>query len=113
MVRGLSLAGTTSLVMGAMIVFFKAAVMIQQVGSPWLVLAARTVAGLLSLAGALTYAELGAMLPRAGGEYVFLRAAYGDLIGFLNGWMSFVVMASGNAALGVGCVSFLPDLVTP
>jgi APA family basic amino acid/polyamine antiporter len=114
LVRGLSLTSTTSLVMGAMIgtgVFFKAAVMVQQVGSPLLVLAAWAVAGVLSLAGALIYAELGAMLPHAGGEYVFLRTAYGPGVAFLDGWMRFVVVAAGNAALGVGCVSFLSGLV--
>src|SRR5271166_1743872 len=93
LVRGLSLTSTTSLVMGAMIgtgVFFKAAIMVQQVRSPLLVLAAWAVAGVLSLAGALTYAELGAMLPHAGGEYVYVRTAYGDAAGFLNGWMRVV-----------------------
>ena len=88
-------------------VFFKAAIMSQQVGSPALVLAAWLVAGLLSLAGALTYAELGAMLPHAGGEYLYVRTAYGDAAGFLNGWMRFVVGSAGIAALGVGFATFL------
>jgi APA family basic amino acid/polyamine antiporter len=114
LIHGLSLTSATSLVMGTMIgtgVFFKAAVMVQQVGSPLLVLAAWAVAGVLSLTGALIYAELGAMLPHAGGEYVFLRTAYGPGVGFMDGWMRFVVMASGNAALGVGCISFLSGLI--
>lgn len=114
LIRGLSLTSTTSLVMGAMIgtgVFFKAAVMMQQTGSPVLVLAAWAVAGLLSLAGALTYAELGAMLPHAGGEYIYLRTAYGPGVAFLDGWMRFVIVAAGNAALGVGCVLFLSSIV--
>ena len=67
--RGLTLAHTISLVVGAVIgtgVFLKAAVMSQTVGSPSLVLWAWVLAGLLSMAGALTYAELGALLPRAG-----------------------------------------------
>ena len=81
--------------------------MSQQVGSPALVLAAWLVAGLLSLAGALTYAELGAMLPHAGGEYLYVRTAYGDAAGFLNGWMRFVVGSAGIAALGVGFATFL------
>src|SRR5690349_13543863 len=94
LVRGLSLSNTTALVIGTIIgtgVYFKAGVMAQLVGSPMLVLAAWAVAGLLSLAGALTYAELGAMLPHAGGEYVFLRMAYGPCTGFLCGWMRFFV----------------------
>ena len=92
-------------------VFFKAAIMSQQVGSPALVLAAWLVAGLLSLAGALTYAELGAMLPHAGGEYLYVRTAYGDTAGFLNGWMRFVVGSAGIAALGVGFATFLSAVV--
>src|SRR3954470_11050970 len=56
------------------------------------------VGGLFSLAGALTLAELGAMLPRAGGPYVYLRAAYGDLPAFLFGWTEFLVIRSGSIA---------------
>lgn len=114
LIRGLSLPSTTALVIGTMIgtgVYFKAAVMAQLVGSPWLVLAAWAVAGLLSLAGALTYAELGAMLPHAGGEYVYLRTAYGPGPAFLCGWMRFVVASAGNAALGVGGATFLSALI--
>src|SRR5579863_4339047 len=110
LVRGLTLTSSTTLVIGSIIgtgVFFKAAIMSQQVGSPALVLAAWLVAGLLSLAGALTYAELGAMLPHAGGEYLYVRTAYGDTAGFLNGWMRFVVGSAGIAALGVGFATFL------
>ena len=110
LVRGLTLTSATALVIGSIIgtgVFFKAAIMSQQVGSPALVLAAWLVAGLLSLAGALTYAELGAMLPHAGGEYLYVRTAYGDAAGFLNGWMRFVVGSAGIAALGVGFATFL------
>jgi len=66
------------------------------------------VGGLLSLAGALTYAELGAMYPRAGGIYVYLREAYGPLPGFLYGWASFlVIMSGGIAALAVGFAEYL------
>src|ERR1043166_7773569 len=85
--------------------------MSQQVGSPALVLLAWVTAGLLSLAGALTYAELGAMLPHAGGEYLYVRAAYGDVAAFLNGWMRFVVGSAGIAALGVGFATFLSAVV--
>lgn len=93
-------------------VFLKTAVMGQALGSPLAVLAAWVAAGLLSLAGALTYAELGAMLPRAGGEYVFLRAAYGDWLAFLYGWMRFAVAAAGSIAIyGVGLAIFLGGVV--
>ncbi|MGH9460131.1 MAG: APC family permease, partial [Vicinamibacteria bacterium] len=66
------------------------------------------VGGLLTLAGALTYAELGAMFPRAGGQYHFLKEAYGPLWGFLFGWASFfVIMSGGIAAIAVGFGEYL------
>jgi APA family basic amino acid/polyamine antiporter len=80
LIRGLTATDTTALVVGTVIgtgVFLKSAVMAQEVGTPALVLGAWLAAGLLSLAGALSYAELGAMLPDAGGEYVYLRKSYG------------------------------------
>jgi basic amino acid/polyamine antiporter, APA family len=115
LVRGLTLTDTTALVVGTVIgtgVFLKSAIMAQDAGSPLLVLAAWVAAGLLSLAGALTYAELGAMLPHAGGEYVYLRRSYGDLAAFLFGWMRIVVAGSGSIAiLGVGFATFLSAIV--
>ena len=115
LVRGLTLTDTTALVVGTVIgtgVFLKSAIMAQDAGSPFLVLAAWVAAGLLSLAGALSYAELGAMLPHAGGEYVYLRQSYGRLAAFLFGWMRFVVAGSGSIAiLGVGFATFLSALV--
>ncbi|HEY1271051.1 MAG TPA: amino acid permease [Terriglobales bacterium] len=115
LVRGLTLAHTTSLVVGSVIgtgVFLKAAVMSQTVGSPSLVLWAWVVAGLLSMAGALTYAELGALLPRAGGEYVYLREAYGEGPAFLYGWMRFIMGSAGSiASLAVGFATFLSAML--
>ena len=115
LVRGLTLTDTTALVVGTVIgtgVFLKSAIMAQDAGSPLLVLAAWVAAGLLSLAGALSYAELGAMLPHAGGEYVYLRRSYGELTAFLFGWMRFVVAGSGSIAiLGVGFATFLSAIV--
>jgi APA family basic amino acid/polyamine antiporter len=68
-----------------------------------LILLAWVLGGLLTLAGALTYGELGALFPRAGGIYHFLREAYGPLWGFLYGWTSFlVIMSGGIAAIAVG-----------
>jgi basic amino acid/polyamine antiporter, APA family len=92
-------------------VFFKAAIMSQQVGSPMLVMLAWLVAGMMSLAGALTYAELGGMIPKAGGEYAYLRAAYGNLPAFLDGWMRAVVASAGNAALGAGFAALLGAII--
>jgi len=111
LIRGLTLTDTTALVIGTVIgtgVFLKTAVMAQEVGTPILVLAAWAAAGLLSLAGALTYAELGAMMPSAGGEYVYLRHSYGDASAFLYGWTRFVVAGSASiASLGAGLAIFL------
>jgi APA family basic amino acid/polyamine antiporter len=115
LIRSLTLTDSTALVVGKVIgtgIFLKAAVMTQQVQAPIWMLAAWAAAGLLSLAGALTYAELGAMFPQAGGEYVCLRAAYGRLPAFLYGWMQIVVAQTGIiAALGIGCATFLSALV--
>ena len=86
LVRGLGLAAATSVVVGSVIgtgIFLKTRVMMCNVESPTLVIVAWLVAGLLSLAGALTYAELAAMMPRAGGEYVFIREGYGRPLAFL------------------------------
>jgi basic amino acid/polyamine antiporter, APA family len=111
LVRGLTATDTTALVVGTVIgsgVFLKTAVMTQDVGTPTLVLAAWVAAGLLSLAGALTYAELGAMLPAAGGEYVYLKKSYGDTAAFLFGWQRFIVAGGASiASLGSGFAIFL------
>src|SRR6267142_441642 len=71
-------------------------------GRPSLVLAVWVAAGLLSLAGTFTYSELAAMMPHAGGEYVYLRTAYGRATAFCYGWMRFVVGTGGLSALAVG-----------
>ena len=112
--RGLSLRDAIALVLVVIGtgVFLKTATMAQLVGSPNKVLLAWVAAGLLSLAGALTYAELGAMMPEAGGEYVFLREAYGDLPAFLFGWSSVMLIASGGlAAVSTALASFLGSFV--
>lgn len=111
LVRGLTATHTTALVVGIVIgtgVFLKTAVMTQDVGTPGLVMAAWVAAGALSLAGALTYAELGAMLPAAGGEYVYLKKSYGDGAAFLFGWQRFIVAGSASvASLASGFAIFL------
>lgn len=116
LVRGLGLLATTSVVVGTVIgtgIFLKTRVMMCNVEAPWLVLAAWIIAGLLSLAGALTYAELSAMMPDAGGEYVFIRENYGRRIAFLYGWTQFAVSYSGSqAAKGVGFAIFFDALMS-
>jgi len=110
LIRGLGLLAATSIVLGNVIgtgVFLKARVMTCNVGSPGMVIAVWIVAGFFTLAGGLIYAELAAMMPRTGGEYVFIREAYGPLWSFLYGWMRFFVPASGGtAALAVGFAIF-------
>jgi APA family basic amino acid/polyamine antiporter len=114
LVRALSLRDAIALVLTVIGtgVFLKTATMAQLVGTPSNVLLAWLAAGLLSLAGALTYAELGAMLPEAGGDYVFLREAYGNTIGFLFGWTNLVLISTGGvAAVATALASFLSSFV--
>jgi APA family basic amino acid/polyamine antiporter len=109
--HGLDFSATVSLVVGTVIgtgVFLKPAVMTQEVNSVLWVFLAWIAAGFLSLAGALCYAELGSRFPQAGGEYVYLREAFGELPAFLNGWMRFCIGNPGSiAAYAVGLVTFL------
>ncbi len=101
LVRGLGLIAAISIIIGNVVgtgVFLKARVMTCNLGSPEWVLIAWIAAGILSLAGALTYAELSAMKPEAGGEYVFLRDAYGRVWSFLYGWMLIFVGKTGAQA---------------
>jgi APA family basic amino acid/polyamine antiporter len=101
LVRGLGLVAAISVIIGNVIgtgVFLKARVMTCNVGSPGWVLAAWVVAGLLSLAGALTYAELTAMRPLAGAQNVFLKETYGRIASFLFGWMQILIARPGSQA---------------
>jgi APA family basic amino acid/polyamine antiporter len=89
-------------------VFLKTRVMTCNVDDPVIVMAVWFAAGLLSLLGAFCYAELSSMMPAAGGDYVFLRRAYGRLTSFLYGWTVFAIMKTGSqAALAVGFAIFL------
>ena len=111
LVRGLTPVHAGALVVGTVIgtgIFLKAGIMSQTVGAPHWMLLAWVAAGILSFAGALVYAEIGSLFPRAGGEYVYIREAYGDLLGFLYGWMRFWVASPGSiAAYAVGGATFL------
>jgi APA family basic amino acid/polyamine antiporter len=89
-------------------VFLKTRVMTCNVGSAKTVLLVWLAAGLLSLAGTFSYSEIAAMMPEAGGDYVYLRRAYGKAVGFLYGWMTFAVAKAGSqAALAVGLAIFM------
>lgn len=115
LVRGLGFIDSSSIVVCAIIgtgIFLKTSIMAQLLGSPFWVLMAWVAAGVLSLAGALTYAELGSVLPDAGGDYVYLRRAYGEKIAFLFGWMIFTVGSSGIAALATAFATFFSELLS-
>ena len=109
--RGLGLFDATMVVVGSMIgsgIFIVSADIARLVGSPAWLLAAWLVTGLLTLAAALSYGELAAMMPRAGGQYVYLREAFSPLWGFLYGWTLFLVIQTGTiAAVGVAFARFL------
>ncbi|QLY24356.1 amino acid permease [Bdellovibrio sp. KM01] len=115
MTRTLGFIPVLSLVIGTILgtgVFLKAAIMSQYLGNSMWVLIAYVVAGLLSLAGALTYAEIGILFPRAGGEYVYLKEAFGEMPAYLYGWQRFWVSAPGTiAAYAVGTATFAAPIL--
>ena len=105
-IRGLGLLDSTMLVAGSMIgsgIFIVSSIIARQVGSPGWLLVVWIVTGLLTLTAALSYGELAAMMPKAGGQYVYLREAFSPLWGFLYGWTLFLVIQTGTiAAVAVG-----------
>ncbi|MGC2476474.1 MAG: amino acid permease [Candidatus Sulfotelmatobacter sp.] len=107
----MGLTSATMLVMGSMIgsgIFIVSAEIGREVGSPALLIGAWAVAGFMTIVAALSYGELAAMMPRAGGQYVYLREALGPLWGFLYGWTLFLVIQTGTiAAVGVAFGKFL------
>ncbi len=99
--RGLGLYASTMVVVGSMIgsgIFIVSAEMARQVGSPGWLLMAWIITGALTIAGALSYGELAGMMPRSGGQYVFLREAFSPMAGFLYGWTLFMVIQTGTVA---------------
>jgi len=115
--RGLGLFDSTMIVAGSMIgtgIFIVASDMSRLVGSPGWLLASWLITGILTLTAALSYGELAAMMPHAGGQYVYLREALSPLWGFLYGWTLFLVIQSGTiAAVGVGFSRYLGLLWPP
>jgi basic amino acid/polyamine antiporter, APA family len=111
LVKGLGLTSATTLVMGSMIgsgIFIVSAEIARETSSPALLIGAWLVTGFLTIVAALSYGELAAMMPRAGGQYVYLREALGPLWGFLYGWTLFLVIQTGTiAAVGVAFGKFL------
>lgn len=114
LIRGLGPIAAISINVGNIIgtgIFLKARVMTCNLGTPGRVILAWVAAGLLALAGALTYAELTAMRPHAGAEYVITKDAYGRVWGFLNGWSQFLISRTASAAaLAVGFAIFMNDM---
>jgi len=107
----MGLFSATAIVMGSMVgsgIFIVSADMARVLGSPALLIAAWLVTSAMTIIGALSYGELAAMMPKAGGQYVYLRESLGPLWGFLYGWTLFLVIQTGTiAAVGVGFGKFL------
>src|SRR5437762_1809145 len=116
LVRGLGLLDSTMLVAGSMIgsgIFIVSSIIARQVGSPGWLLIVWIVTGLLTVTAALSYGELAAMMPKAGGQYVYLREAFSPLWGFLYGWTLFLVIQTGTiAAVAVGFARYSGVLVS-
>ena len=116
--RQLGLFDSTMMVIGIVIgsgIFMTTGLMAEALPSPSFILITWVLGGVMMLAGALTYAELGAAMPKAGGQYVYLREAYGPLPAFLFGWVAFIAYLTGtNAAIAVAIAehmgSFFPTL---
>ncbi len=99
--KTIGLWSATSIVIGSVIgssIFMKPATMAAQLGSPYLIILVWVVAGLISMFGAMAFAELGTMFPETGGQYVYLRYAFGDLVGYLYGWSSMAVINTAAIA---------------
>jgi APA family basic amino acid/polyamine antiporter len=113
--RGLGLYDSTMVVVGSMIgsgIFIVSADMGRNIGSPGWLLGAWLLTGILTVVGALSYGELAAMMPRAGGQYVYLREAFSPMWGFLYGWTLFLVIQTGTiAAVSVGFARYFGALV--
>src|SRR5438034_9807131 len=114
-VRAISRLDATALVVGSMIgsgIFIVSADILRQVGTPGVLLTVWLLSGVVTLLGALSYGELAAMFPKAGGQYVYLREGISPLFGYLYGWILFVVIQTGTiAAVSDVFVSFLSVLV--
>ena len=114
-IRGLGLLDSTMIVAGSMIgsgIFIVSSIIARQVGAPGWLLVVWVITGLLTVMAALSYGELAAMMPKAGGQYVYLREAFGPLAGFLYGWTLFMVIQTGTiAAVAVGFARYFGVLV--
>jgi len=115
--RKLNLLDSTFLVIGGVIgsgIFMTAGFIAEYIPSPGLILIVWLVGGLITISGALSFAELGAMFPRAGGQYIYIREAYGPWAGFFFGWGFFwFIMCGGIATLAVAFAEFVGYFIPP
>jgi APA family basic amino acid/polyamine antiporter len=113
--KTIGLWSATTIVIGSVIgsgIFMKPATMASQLGSPYLLIIVWIVAGFVSLFGAMAFAELGTMFPETGGQYVYLRKAYGDFIAYLYGWGSIAVInTAAIAAIAFVCAAYAGNFV--
>src|SRR5579864_5027163 len=115
LVRGLSLLDSVLLLLGGIIgssIFLTAKDVAGPLPHPLLFILVWVLGGVVSLFACFAFAELGAMFPDSGGQYVYMREAYGDLVAFLYGWMIFTVSCGGTiAALGVAAAVYLGEII--
>src|SRR5215468_4868529 len=92
-------------------IFINPSVVAQKVDTPLLILAVWILGGLIALCGAFVFAELGTVIPRAGGQYAFFREAFHPLVGFLHGWsLLWIIQSGATAAVAVTCGAYLVQL---
>src|SRR5215510_5220394 len=93
-------------------IFINPYLVAQDVETPFLILAVWVLGGVIALAGAFVFAELGTVVPRAGGQYAFFREAFHPLIGFLHGWsLLFIIQSGATAGVAMTCAQYLAPLV--
>src|SRR5580765_5366074 len=113
--KTIGLWSATTIVIGSVIgsgIFMKPATMAGQLGSPYILIAVWVVAGIISIFGAMAFAELGTMFPETGGQYVYLRKTYGDFIAYLYGWGSIAVInTAAIAAIAFVCAAYAGELI--
>ena len=113
--KTIGLWSATTVVIGSIIgstIFMKPATMAAQLGSPFLLIAVWLLGGVISIFGAMAFAELGTMFPETGGQYVYLRKAYGDFTGYLYGWASIAVInTAAIAAIAFVCAEYADNFL--
>src|SRR5882672_5947282 len=113
--KTIGLWSATTIVIGGVIgsgIFMKPATMAGQLGSPYLLIFVWIVAGIVSIFGAMAFAELGTMFPETGGQYVYLRKAYGDFIAYLYGWGSIAVInTAAIASIAFVCAEYAGNFI--